>query len=121
LIGSPGSGKTMLTSSCVPTVIGAYAYKSSKTKQARADFMEDFNRNNTEGEKAGLEPLDLCEEKYNFDEGWAMDDNACPYPCSRKIPLVSSFIKINQIQVSFREPEFFKNLVECGGMFTLTL
>ncbi len=62
---------------CIPTIIGAVAYKSSKTRQAKESFIEQFNATNLEREKAGLPPLDLCTEKYNFDKKWADDDPVC--------------------------------------------
>lgn len=67
----------LLLSGCIPTIIGAAVYKSSKTKQAKQAFMEDFNKTNIEREKAGLQPLDLCTEKYGFDKKWADDDPVC--------------------------------------------
>lgn len=36
--------------------------------------MAEYNRINLEGEIVGLPPLDICTEKYYFDEGWAKDD-----------------------------------------------
>lgn len=62
---------------CVPTLIGAAVYKSSKTRQAKESFVEKFNQTNYEREKAGLPPLDLCTEKYSFDKKWADDDPIC--------------------------------------------
>ena len=64
----------VLASGCIPTIIGAAVYKSSKTRQAKESFIEQFNATNLEREKAGLPPLDLCTEKYNFDKKWADDD-----------------------------------------------
>jgi len=62
---------------CIPTIIGAAVYKSSKTRQAKESFIEQFNQTNLEREKAGLPPLDLCTEKYGFDKKWADDDPVC--------------------------------------------
>jgi hypothetical protein len=39
--------------------------------------MANYNNTNLERMKAGLSPLDLCTEKYNFDEGRAKDDPEC--------------------------------------------
>lgn len=64
-------------SSCAAALVGGAFYKSSKTKQAKKEFMDNFNKTNIEREKLGLPPLDLCSEKYQFDEGWAMDDPIC--------------------------------------------
>lgn len=66
-----------LSSSCIPTIIGAAVYKSSKTREAKEEFIGHFNQTNMEREKAGLQPLDLCTEKYNYDKKWADDDPTC--------------------------------------------
>jgi hypothetical protein len=62
---------------CVETLIGAYAYRSSKTRQAKQEFMANFNETNIEREKAGLPPLDLCTEQYYYDKKWADNDPVC--------------------------------------------
>lgn len=67
----------MASTGCIPTLIGAAVYKSSKTRQAKEGFIEQFNQTNYEREKAGLAPLDLCTEKYGFDKKWADDDPIC--------------------------------------------
>ena len=64
-------------SGCVPALIGAVAYKSSKTKEAKQKFMASFHQINIAREKQGLQPLDLCTEQYYFDKGWADDDPNC--------------------------------------------
>ncbi len=58
-------------------LVGGAFYGSSKSDEEKREFMEDFNKNNTKREKAGLAPLDLCAEKYHFDEDWAKDDPQC--------------------------------------------
>jgi hypothetical protein len=63
--------------SCAAALVGGMFYKSSKSKEAKQKFMTNFQQTNLEREKAGLEPLDLCTEKYYFDEGWAKDDPDC--------------------------------------------
>lgn len=68
---------SILSTGCIPTIIGAVAYNSGKKKESRSQFMANFNQTNLEREKAGLPPLDLCTEKYNFDEGWANNDPVC--------------------------------------------
>ena len=55
-------------SGCIPTIIGASVYKSSKTRESKERFMSQFNQTNIEREKAGLAPLDLCTEQYHFDK-----------------------------------------------------
>ena len=67
----------ILCSSCAPTLIGAVAYKTSKTREQKQQFLKNFNEMNLEREKAGLPPLDLCTEKYHFDEKWAKEDPEC--------------------------------------------
>lgn len=67
----------ILSSSCVETLIASSVYKSSKTRQAKQEFMADFNQTNIEREKAGLPPLDLCAEQYHFDKKWADNDPVC--------------------------------------------
>ena len=44
---------------------------------ARQEFMDNYHITNVEREKAGLPPLDICTEKYYFDEDWANDDPNC--------------------------------------------
>ena len=62
---------------CIPTIIGASEYKSSKTRESKERFMAQFNQTNIEREKAGLAPLDLCTEQYHFDKKWADNDPIC--------------------------------------------
>ncbi len=52
-------------------------FAPSQKEQARQEFIQKFQETNLEREKAGLAPLDLCTEKYNFDRGWAMKDPNC--------------------------------------------
>ncbi len=68
---------TLLCSSCIPTIIGASVYKSTKTRAGKEQFLTQYNQTNIEREKAGLAPLDLCTEKYNYDKKWADDDPIC--------------------------------------------
>lgn len=67
----------VFSTGCVETLIGAYAYRSGKTRQAKQEFMADFNETNIEREKAGLPPLDLCTEQYYYDKKWADNDPVC--------------------------------------------
>lgn len=64
-------------SSCIPAMIGAGAYHSSKTKGQRQEFMADFHKTNDERSKRGLPPLDWCSEAYRFDRKYAMTDKNC--------------------------------------------
>jgi len=52
-------------------------FAPSQTEQARQEFIQNFQETNLEREKAGLAPLDLCTEKYNFDRSWALKDPNC--------------------------------------------
>ena len=62
---------------CVPVLIGGLIYKSTKTDEEKNTFMTNFQRNNTEREKAHLAPLDWCSEAYKFDKGWATENAEC--------------------------------------------
>jgi len=67
----------MFCTSCVPVLIGSVAYHAVKSKKEKREFMDNYNKTNIEREKVGLPPLDLCTEKYHFDEGYAKDDPPC--------------------------------------------
>lgn len=63
--------------SCAAALVGGAFYKVSKTREEKRKFMSEYNQTNLERQKLGLAPLDLCTEKYNFDEKWAKDDPPC--------------------------------------------
>lgn len=69
----------MFVSGCIPTIIGAAAYSSSKNKKTRQEFVNNFNQTNIEREKAGLKPLDYCDEALKFDAKWAMKNGCTPF------------------------------------------
>lgn len=97
-------------SSCVPAAIGSYAYKSSKSKQAKQQFMASYNQNNLEREKEGLAPLDLCTEQYYFDKGWADDDPNCAkriadYEAGNTDALGASKLPVTEESKQESEPE----------------
>ncbi len=73
---------SILSSGCIDTAV-VQTYKYTQTKMTNEKFMEHFNKTNIEREKAGLPPLDLCTEKYHFDEKWADDDPECRERISR--------------------------------------
>jgi len=75
---------SLTLSGCAAALVGGLLYKSAKSKEAKAEFLSNLQQINLEREKAGLEPLNTCEEKYTFDPGWAMDDNACRYHLRQK-------------------------------------
>lgn len=68
---------TFACSGCVPTLIGGTFYYKVKGKQEKEDFLARFAEINIKRHQAGLPPLDLCTEKYHFDEGWAKNDPQC--------------------------------------------
>jgi len=68
----------VLSSFCCSLVdTGVIVYQPPTTEHDRQQFIQHFQQTNLEREKAGLAPLDLCTEKYNFDRGWAMKDPNC--------------------------------------------
>lgn len=62
---------------CLATFVGGAFYYSAKSKKAKQEFIANFNETNIKRESAGLEPLDICESKFNFDPGWAKQDPVC--------------------------------------------
>lgn len=66
-----------LTSSCVPAIIVGGVMANSSSKKTRSKWNQEFIQTNLEREKAGLKPLDWCEEAFKVNEGWAKDDKAC--------------------------------------------
>ena len=72
-------GLSIFLQGCTAILLGGagFAYYGYKKSQTRETFLYHFNRINVERETAGLEPLDLCTEQYQFDRGWAMDDLDC--------------------------------------------
>jgi len=73
---------SILSTGCVEEAI-IDTYRRSETKRTNEKFMEQLNHTNIERKKAGLPPLDLCTEKYHFDEKWADDDPECRERISR--------------------------------------
>lgn len=67
----------MLNASCVPAlIVGGVAANSSKRK-SRGAWSAEFHKTNMEREKAGLKPLDFCEEAYKFDPKWVKKHPDC--------------------------------------------
>jgi len=101
-------------SGCIPALIGAVAYKSSKTKEAKQKFMASYHQINIEREKQGLQPLDLCTEQYYFDKGWADDDPNCnkriaDYEAGITNALGTSKLPVTEESKSDSEPEESKS------------
>ena len=67
----------VLCQGCIPVLIGGAFYYSAKSKKAKQEFIANFNETNIKRETAGLKPLDICKEKFNFDPGWAKQDPVC--------------------------------------------
>lgn len=61
---------------CIAAAATAVA-ATATSKRTRAKWNDQFNQNNLEREKAGLKPLDWCEEAFKVNKGWATDDKAC--------------------------------------------
>jgi hypothetical protein len=68
---------TLSSLGCIPVAVGGLILKSSKTKAQQQQFLTELQKTNYEREKAGLAPLDICIAKYQFDEGWANNDEGC--------------------------------------------
>lgn len=68
---------TFFLTACLPVMVGGYYYKGSTTIEAKQKFIQNFNEVNMKREKEGLKPLDICQEKRNFDPEWADEDNKC--------------------------------------------
>ena len=72
---------------CAAAAVGSYAYfqgekvqDKREVKKIHQEFLADFNATNIEREKNGLEPLDICEAKRQFDVKWAEEDETCVIP-----------------------------------------
>lgn len=62
---------------CVPVLVGGLILHSSKSNADKRAFLSSLEATNTERERAGLQPLDVCSEKYKFDPGWAAEEPNC--------------------------------------------
>ncbi len=70
---------------CAAVLVGGLFYHDSKTRDQRLAFTTDFQKQNLEREKAGLQPLKWCEELYKFDQSWYAEDKNCtPAPENAK-------------------------------------
>ena len=55
----------MLLNACAPVMVGSHYVRSGKESELIKEFTEKLRADNLEREKAGLKPLDFCEEaKY---------------------------------------------------------
>jgi hypothetical protein len=64
-------------SGCAAVLVGGLFYHDSKTRDQRLAFTQDFQKQNTEREKAGLQPMKWCDELYKFDQSWYAEDANC--------------------------------------------
>lgn len=62
---------------CVPVLIGGMFHQDAAKRKSRQRFTDSFRTTNLEREKAGLDPLDICFEKYQYDRKWAKVDPEC--------------------------------------------
>lgn len=62
---------------CAAVLVGGLFYHDSKTRDQRLAFTQDFQKQNLEREKAGLQPLSWCDELYRFDQSWYGEDGKC--------------------------------------------
>jgi len=67
----------VLVGGCAPVLVGGLIWKSTKSKEEKAEFLRDLRAINLEREKAGLKPLDRCVEMFHFDPGWAAQTPGC--------------------------------------------
>lgn len=66
-----------MSTGCAPVIIGGLFYQDGQRRKTRQNFTANFRSINLEREKNGLQPLDLCAEKYHFDRSWARKDPNC--------------------------------------------
>ena len=69
-----------LTSGCAAVVAGAIFYDHAEARKDRAAFTADFRKQNLDREKAGLAPLDWCQELYRTKPSWFAEDKTCKGP-----------------------------------------
>ncbi len=67
----------MILNGCAAVLVGGLFYHDSKTRDQRLAFTQDFQKQNFEREKAGLQPLKWCDELYKFDQSWYGEDANC--------------------------------------------
>lgn len=67
----------LATPGCAPVLIGAIMWDHIEARKDRKEFVESFNRQNLEREKAGLPKLDWCQELRQAKPSWANDDPRC--------------------------------------------
>ena len=68
---------SLLLSGCAAVLVGGLIYDHTRNREEKKQFTEDFRKQNLEREKAGLKPLDWCQELYKFDQHWYGEDANC--------------------------------------------
>ena len=61
----------------VPLTVAVIACNSAKTNEQRQEFVRDLHTNIALWREAGMWPLDLRTEKYEFDKYWTRQDPEC--------------------------------------------
>jgi hypothetical protein len=51
-----------LLTGCAPVMVASHYYRSGKESELIKEFTDSIRATNIEREKAGLKPLDICEE-----------------------------------------------------------
>lgn len=67
----------MSLSGCAAVLVGGLMYDHTKSREDKAKFTENFQKQNLEREKAGLAKLDWCSEVYKFSKSWANEQPGC--------------------------------------------
>jgi hypothetical protein len=73
----------LVLNGCASVLVGGLFYHDSKTRDQRLAFTTGFQRLNFEREKAGLAPLNWCDELYRFDQHWYSEDAHCKAAAER--------------------------------------
>ena len=62
---------------CAAVAVGGYVYSNTEDEKNKQEFLKEFDAQNLEREKAGLEPKDLCEALKRRNVDWWEDDKVC--------------------------------------------
>lgn len=66
-----------LIQGCAAVAVGGYVYSSTEDEKNKQQFLKEFDIQNLEREKAGLEPKDLCLALKRRNMDWWEDDPVC--------------------------------------------
>lgn len=67
----------LAVSGCAAVLVGGLMYDHVASRDDKRKFTENFNKENLEREKAGLQKLDWCSEVYKFSKSWANEQPGC--------------------------------------------